>query len=67
MAGLRGGHGNVDRLIVPHFSRPDNIRALAQRCTKGCDIAFRVHVDFALADDGAAMAVHSSGSSRVMM
>ena len=39
---LRGGHGHLDGLIVPHFAQQDDVRALPQSTAKGADIARRI-------------------------
>ena len=48
MSGLSGGHSDVDRLEVTHFSEEDDIRTLAQSGAKCADIGLGVGVDLAL-------------------
>ena len=57
MAGLSRSHCDVDCFIIAHFPEKNDIRALAQGCPQSSNVAFCIHVDLALADDAAFMAV----------
>ena len=49
MSCLRGRHGNLNCLVIPHFPKKNNVGALTQGSPQGAYIIFGIHIDFPLA------------------
>ena len=49
MSCLCGRHGNLNCLVIPHFPKKNNVRALAQGSSQSAYIIFGIHIDFTLA------------------
>ena len=57
MSCLSGGHSNLHSLVITHFSKENDIRALAQGSPQSRYITFCIYVDLALADNTLVMSV----------
>ena len=57
VAGLGGGEGRLDRLVVAHLTDQDDVGVLAQGAAQGQGESLRVDVDLALVDDRLLVAV----------
>ena len=57
MAGFGGCHGDLNRFVVAHLAKQNDIGALAQSGAQSGNIAFRIYVDLTLAYDTFIMAV----------